>query len=84
VVRAIAFSLDSKKVSSALNDYTVRLWDSTRGASQQILNGYSGWQAEERTLDTETGAKRYDLNAAMLYISEDLAFINKSNAAAPA
>jgi WD40 repeat protein len=37
------FSLDSKRLASALCDKTVQVWDVTTGIVQQTLKGHSGY-----------------------------------------
>ena len=39
-VKAVVFSLDGKLVASASSDNTVRLWDSSTGATLQTLEGH--------------------------------------------
>jgi WD40 repeat protein len=42
-VYSIAFSPDGKQLASALDDETVRLWDTATGAALQTLEGHKGW-----------------------------------------
>ena len=41
-VNAIIFSPDGKQLASALDDKTVKLWDTDTGATLQTLEGHSG------------------------------------------
>src|SRR6266536_1699168 len=42
-VRAIAFSLDGRQITSGSDDQTIKLWDATTGDLQKTLTGHSDW-----------------------------------------
>ncbi|KAK3374120.1 WD40-repeat-containing domain protein [Lasiosphaeria ovina] len=42
-VTSVAFSPDSKLVTSGSNDKTVKIWDTATGVCTQTLEGHSGW-----------------------------------------
>ncbi|KAK6495585.1 hypothetical protein TWF481_002633 [Arthrobotrys musiformis] len=42
-VGSVAFSHDGKQLASGSHDTTIKLWDTTTGASLATLEGHSGW-----------------------------------------
>nr|CEG03950.1 unnamed protein product [Fusarium acuminatum CS5907] len=42
-VSSVVFSHDSKKVASASNDETIRIWDIEIGECERMLEGHNSW-----------------------------------------
>jgi dipeptidyl aminopeptidase/acylaminoacyl peptidase len=45
-VSSVSFSPDGKRLASASDDYTVKLWDATTGQEMLTLKGHSHWVVE--------------------------------------